>query len=153
MHRRSVRSSLSSPAFHFDDADQRAQALTPEQRQTLRDEAMREQMRRGLRRTLFEPNLFGEPAWDILLALYVIDDVERRLNIAQLTAITHVPLTTALRWLAHLEDQDLVSRSIAPADHRMVLIELTDFGRRAMEAYLGRAQDAAALLARPRGAN
>jgi DNA-binding MarR family transcriptional regulator len=151
MNRRSVRGSQGSPAFHFDDADRLPETLTPEQRQILRDEAAREQRRRGLRRKLFDPNLFGEPAWEILLALYVADDVERRLSIAQLTAVTHVPLTTALRWLAHLEDQDLVSRTIAPDDQRMVLIELTDSGRRAMNAYLSRARDDA--IPAPRGSN
>jgi DNA-binding MarR family transcriptional regulator len=150
MNRRSVRGSQGSPAFHFDDADRLPEALTPEQRQILRDEAAREQRRRGLRRKLFDPYLFGEPAWEILLALYVAD-VERRLSIAQLTAVTHVPLTTALRWLALLEDQDLVSRTIAPDDQRIVLIELTDSGRRAMNAYLSRARDDA--IPAPRGSN
>jgi DNA-binding MarR family transcriptional regulator len=148
MNRRSARGSQGPPAFHFDDADRLPESLTPEQRQTLRDEAAREQRRRGLRRKLFDPNLFGEPAWEILLALYVADDVERRLSIAQLTAVTHVPLTTALRWLAHLEDHDLVSRTIAPDDQRIVLIELTETGRRAMNAYLSRARDDALLTRR-----
>jgi DNA-binding MarR family transcriptional regulator len=151
MNRRSARGSQGPPAFHFDDADRLPAELSPEQRQVLRDEAAREQRRRGLRRKLFDPNLFGEPAWEILLALYVADDVERRLSIAQLTAVTHVPLTTALRWLALLEDQDLVSRTIAPDDQRIVLIELTDSGRRAMNAYLSRARDDA--ISAPRGSN
>jgi DNA-binding MarR family transcriptional regulator len=148
MNRRSARTPPSSPAFHFNDPDPRTDSLNSGQRQQLHEDAVREQRRRSLRRKLFEPNLFGEPAWDILLALYVIDHVERRLSIAQLTAVTHVPLTTALRWLAHLEEQDLVSRSIAPSDHRIVLIELTRCGRRAMEAYFSRARDDA-VLARP----
>lgn len=146
MNRRSVRDPSGLPAFHFEFEESRSEALTPEQRQSLRDEAALEQRRRALRRRLFDPNLFGEPAWEILLALYITDEVERRLSIAQLTAVTHVPLTTALRWLAHLEDQGLVSRTIAPDDHRMVLIELTDFGRRTMDAYLSHARDDALLI-------
>jgi DNA-binding MarR family transcriptional regulator len=151
MNRRSVRDPSREPAFHFDDSESLPEALTPEQRQILREEAIREQRQRELRRKLFEPNMFGEPAWEILLALYVTDSVERRLSIAQLTTVTHVPLTTALRWLAHLEDQEFVSRSIAPSDQRIVLIELTDFGRRSMEVYLCRIRNDA-LLAKPRDA-
>jgi len=34
----------------------------------------------------FKSEFFGEPGWDILLALYVIDDVERWMSIAELTS-------------------------------------------------------------------
>jgi DNA-binding MarR family transcriptional regulator len=148
MNRRAVRSHPGSPAFHFDDPDKTPHAPSPEQQEVLRADAAREQFRRHLRRRLFDPHLFGEPAWDILLALYVIDNVERRLSIAQLTTITHVPLTTALRWLAHLEEQDLVSRAVAPSDQRMVLIELTDAGRRSIDSYFIHAREGA-VAARP----
>ena len=141
MNRRSIRSRSGAPDIALDDPELMTCVQDPEVRETLRADAAREQFRRVLRRKLFDPHLFGEPAWDILLALYVIDDVERRLSIAELTAITHVPLTTSLRWLAYLEDQDFVSRSTAPGDQRMVLVELTDDGRRAMESYLSHARE------------
>jgi DNA-binding MarR family transcriptional regulator len=110
-------------------------AFSSHPRETLSAQAARERFLRSQRRKLFNPHMFGEPAWDILLALCEIDNVERRLSIAQLATITHVPLTTSLRWLSYLEDQDLVSRSIAPHDHRVVLIQLTDEGRRTMQSY------------------
>jgi len=128
MTRRSVSSRFDQPAMR---AGPDPQAPT----QNLRALAARERCLRGQRRRLFNPHMFGEPAWDILLALCEIDEVERRLSIAELTAITNVPLTTSLRWLSYLEEQDLVSRSIAPHDQRMVLIELTDEGRRTMDRY------------------
>ena len=143
MTRRSIRSQIIAPAFRFSDHVQPTRPSTPQQREALKADAAREQLQRGLRRKLFDEHLFGEPGWDILLALFVIDDVERRLSIAELTAITHVPLTTSLRWLSYLEERDLVSRSIAPNDQRMVLIELTDEGRRAMETYFTRARETA----------
>lgn len=115
---------------------------SPEQQQILRADALREQFRRALRRELFDQRLFGEAAWDILLALYVVDSVERRLSIAQLTTMTQVPLTTALRWLACLEGQGLISRSAAPSDQRVALIELTDHGRRILESYFTQAREA-----------
>ena len=141
MNRRSIRSHSGVPAINLDDPAQLTRVQDPEEREMLRADAARERFRRGLRRKLFGPHLFGEPGWDIMLALYVIDNVERRLSIAELTAITHVPLTTSLRWLTYLEEQDLVSRSAAPNDQRMVLVELTDDGRRAMESYFSHARD------------
>jgi DNA-binding MarR family transcriptional regulator len=147
MIRRSIRSYPVSPTV--DRGSCGRPALNPEQREMLRANAAREQFRRRLRRTLFDPHLFGEPGWDILLALYVIDDVERRLSIAELTTLTHVPLTTTLRWLACLEEQGLVSRTIAPNDQRMVLVELTDKGRRAMDSYFSPAQDSCVSVRLP----
>ena len=141
MNRRSIRSRSGAPDIALDDPELMTCVQDPEVRETLRADAAREQFRRSLRRKLFDPHLFGEPGWDILLALYVIDDVERRLSIAELTAITHVPLTTSLRWLAYLEEQDLVSRTAAPNDQRVVLVELTDDGRKAMESYFSHARD------------
>ena len=149
MTRRSIRSQTRTPAFSFGGADMPSSAPTPQQREVLRADAAREQFQRALRRKLFDENLFGEPGWDILLALFVIDDVERRLNIADLTAITLVPLTTSLRWLGYLEERDLISRSTAPNDQRMVLVELTDKGRRAMENYFAHARGTAVSEQRP----
>jgi DNA-binding MarR family transcriptional regulator len=134
MNRPSIWSHFDPPSIRA-DPDRQPSTPTPEQQESLRARAARERFLRGQRRKLFNPHMFGEPAWDILLALCEIDNVERRLSIAELSAITHVPLTTSLRWLSYLEDQDLVTRSISRHDQRMVLIELTDEGRRTMERY------------------
>lgn len=149
MTRRSIRSQTGTPAFSFGGANMPSRASTPQQREILRADAAREQFQRALRRKLFDEHLFGEPGWDILLALFVIDNVERRVSIGDLTAIALVPLTTSLRWLAYLEERDLISRSIAPNDQRMVLIELTDKGRRAMETYFSHARETAVSDRRP----
>lgn len=149
MTRRSIRSQTGTPAFSFGGPDMPSRASSPQQRETLRADAAREQFQRSLRRKLFDEHLFGEPGWDILLALFVIDNVERRLSIGDLTAVTLIPLTTSLRWLAYLEEQDLISRSMAPHDQRMVLIELTDKGRRAMETYFLHARETAVSDRRP----
>ena len=116
MNRRSIWGYSGAPAINLDDPQSVARVQGAEERKKLRADAAHEQFRRGLRRKLFGPNLFGEPGWDILLALYVIDDVKRWMSIAELTAITHVPLTTSLRWLAYLEEQDFVSRLAASRD-------------------------------------
>jgi DNA-binding MarR family transcriptional regulator len=80
--------------------------------------------------------MFGEPAWDILLALYVIDRDQRRLSTRQVTTLAGQPLTTALRWLDYLEQQELVERGANPFDQRVVYVELSARGRAAMDEYL-----------------
>jgi DNA-binding MarR family transcriptional regulator len=90
---------------------------------------------RRLRRRFFNPDLFSEPAWELLLALY-IEHQGRRLNLAQLTEFVGLAPTTVLRWIEYLEEQRLVCRSPQPTDRRGMFVELTDKGRSAMEAYL-----------------
>ena len=74
----------------------------------------------------------------MLLALYVIDGEQRRLSTRQIARLANLSLTTTLRWLDYLQEQDLVGRQPNPFDHRVVYTELSDKGRAAMDAYLTR---------------
>ena len=80
--------------------------------------------------------MFAEPAWDMLLYLYVCDFSEGRQTIGQLADLVETPLTTVLRWVAYLEKEHLVVRRHHPTDRRIVFVELADKGRIAMEAFL-----------------
>ena len=111
-------------------------AASPEQRALLREHARQIRFSRDLRQKSFDRNIFGEPAWDMLLALYTIDGDQRRLNIRELSKLTGLALTTALRWLDYLEEQDLIERKPNPFDQRMIYVELSDKGRTAMDHYL-----------------
>ena len=91
---------------------------------------------RRLRARHFNQALFGEPAWDILLLLYLTEYSEGRQSIGRLAEMVETPLTTVLRWVAYLERERLVSRSEHPTDRRVVFIMLTDKAREAMEAFL-----------------
>jgi DNA-binding MarR family transcriptional regulator len=81
----------------------------------------------------FNPSMFGEPAWDMLLALYVHDD--SRFTISRLGRLTGLAKTTVLRWLDYLVDQDLVWRESHPTDSRAVFVELTDTARHSLDTY------------------
>jgi len=91
---------------------------------------------RKARDRFFHPGLFGEAAWDMLLALYTMDQAGPRLTIANLSKIAGVPTATILRWLQTLEDQALVTRRPHPHDRRSALVQITEQGRAAMESYL-----------------
>ena len=117
-------------------------ATSPEQRHILCESARQIRYARDRRAESFDQNIFGEPAWDILLALYTIDGDRRRLNTRELCELAGVALTTALRWLDSLEEQGMVERAPNPFDQRMVYIELADKGRAAMDSYLSQMRSA-----------
>ena len=96
--------------------------------------ALLEDRRRRTR--VFNPGMFGEPAWDLLLNLYVMDRTAPRLTIGQLIQLAGTAQTTSLRWLEYLEDQKLITREQHPTDARTAFVALTDKAREALASYL-----------------
>jgi DNA-binding MarR family transcriptional regulator len=91
---------------------------------------------RQLRSRYFSPAIFGEPAWDVLLVLYIGDASDARLTIGKLASQISIPPTTVLRWVNYLEKERLVSRQRHPTDRRVVFIRLQEKGRWSLESYL-----------------
>ena len=92
---------------------------------------------RARRSQIFNSVMFGEAAWDMLLALYVTDQSGSRHTVSGLTELAGVPPTTALRWLNFLEvTEELVSRKPSPLDRRVFRVELTDKARTLLDTYL-----------------
>lgn len=84
-----------------------------------------------------ELEIFGEPAWDLLLDLYIASHDRKVVSVTAACAASAVPVTTALRWLGQLERQGLVDRSPDPNDRRRMLVSLTPKAVTLMEGYLG----------------
>ena len=91
--------------------------------------------RRG-RDRLFSDGLFGEPAWDMLLALYCLPSRGIALGITSLSYAANVPLSTGARWQKLLFEQGLIKRGPHVTDARQQLVGLSDKGRELMEKYL-----------------
>jgi DNA-binding MarR family transcriptional regulator len=81
-------------------------------------------------------NLFGEPAWDILLDLFIAREAGRRVSVSSACIAADVPPTTALRWLSVLEQRGLVKRRADPSDGRRIHIELSDTAHALMRQWL-----------------
>ena len=91
---------------------------------------------RARRSRHFNSAMFGEAAWDMLLALYVTEKSKARHTVTGLCDLSGVPPTTALRWLDFLESkEELVIRSPNPTDRRVYRLALTDKARDALDAY------------------
>lgn len=125
-----------SLVFSGDDV-LRCSSVEPFRRDELISRARGVFLARRLRAQHFNRIIFAEPAWDILLLLYLADSSGGRQTIGQLAALVETPLTTVLRWVACLEMEHLVERMDHPTDRRIVFIRLTDEGRKALDAFLG----------------
>jgi hypothetical protein len=102
----------------------------------LDDWARRTYSERRLRDGIFaDPQLFGEPAWDMLLDIALAEAKGERLSVTSVCIGSCVPLTTALRWLSILEDSDLVRRELDSEDGRRFFVRLTPGGIRKFFCY------------------
>lgn len=91
-------------------------------------------------------DLFGEPAWDILLDLFIAAKERRRVSVTSACIGSAVPSTTALRWIAVLERQSLLVREADPGDARRVYVKLSARGYAAMLEYFASASRSVVLL-------
>lgn len=95
--------------------------------------------RRIRARVFGDDGLFGEPAWDILLDLYLAETDGKQLSVTAACIGSAVPASTALRWIVVLEEKGLVARRGDPRDARRIFLHLTEQGRERMEACLDQA--------------
>lgn len=91
---------------------------------------------RRARDRLFDYKLFGEPAWDMLLALYCLPACGEILTATSLGYAANVAPSTATRWQKLLHGRGLIKRGPDICDGRQQLIALSDKGRMLMERYL-----------------
>jgi DNA-binding transcriptional ArsR family regulator len=76
--------------------------------------------------------LFAEPAWDLLLFLFVAGDGGSSVSETAACHVAPVPPVTTRRWLKALEQAGLVLRQPDEEDDRRCHVRLTDEG----EAYM-----------------
>ncbi len=91
---------------------------------------------RRLRENHFAGDLFADPAWDILLDLFIHGSLGQRVPVTSACIASNVPQATALRWLGMLEDRGLISREDDPSDRRRTFVALTRQGESAVTQYL-----------------
>lgn len=91
---------------------------------------------RRQREKTFGPKLFSDPAWDILLDLYIAREEGRKISISSACIGSNAPSTTALRHLSVLVKNELLQRRTNEADARGAWIELTELGQQKVEEVL-----------------
>ncbi len=90
---------------------------------------------RRLRERFLPADLFGDPAWDMMLDLFAARLAGERVSVSSLCIAAAVPPTTALRWIGQLTDRGLFQRVDDPADGRRAFIALSDEATRGLTAW------------------
>ena len=79
------------------------------------------------------PSLFGngdssDPAWDILIDLYVAAHDGRDVSVSSAAIASLVAPTSGLRWIDRIAQAGLTYRERDPSDKRRIHLRLTDRG-------------------------
>ena len=82
------------------------------------------------------PDLFADPARDMLLDLFVAAEEGRELSVTSCCIAAMVPPTTALRWLALLKQQGLVLEEPDLRDRRQKLLRLSPHAHGQMRHFI-----------------
>ena len=80
---------------------------------------------RKMRDAILGEDLFFDPAWSILLELYLHHRQRTAMSITSLCIAARVPSSTGLRWVTLLERRNLVAREPDPFDRRKIYARLT----------------------------
>ena len=70
-------------------------------------------------------NLFADPAWFIMLDLFVRQHSGLQTTVSSACHASFSPVTTALRYLAILTERNMIEREYDPVDQRRVFVKLT----------------------------
>lgn len=81
---------------------------------------------RRMRDGYFPPELFADPAWDILLDLTAARLEGVAVSASSLCIAAAVPTTTGLRWIKGMAERGFLVRETDPKDARRVLVSLSD---------------------------
>ena len=119
-------------------ADLRAKAPNAPSRQALCQLACRIYDARRTRDKMLDRQLFGEPAWDMLLALYCLPARGEILSVTALAHAADVAQSTGHRWQTIMTKEGLIERGPQGVDARRQSVRLTKKGRELMQSYLSR---------------
>ena len=115
---------------------------SPRAEPSARVETAVETARRAYNERKVRPNfvgngdMFGEPAWDMLLDLFISQANEEEVTVKAGCLHADIPPTTTIRWLKVLEQNGLIMSHVDPADPKQHLIHLTATGYEGMLRYL-----------------
>jgi hypothetical protein len=109
-----------------------------EERATARAWAERFYAERRRRDALFPDGLFGEPAWDLLLAMFVAREKNQAMILCKAYKAAGITDTTGRRLLDRMEADGLITRRRAPRSRKMRIVELTELAVERLTDYLAK---------------
>ncbi|WP_116969070.1 hypothetical protein [Blastomonas sp. UPD001] len=87
------------------------------------------------------PSLLSDPAWDMLLDLFVGHITGRDVSVTSACVASRRPATTSLRYIERMAKQDLIRREKDSHDHRKVYLRMTENAFRAVATWIDALRD------------
>lgn len=97
-------------------------------KQTIRRRVLRHQL-------LGSAELFGEPAWDVLIDLFIQECEEKPISVSSLWSATGLSESSSKRILQKLYDAKLIFRTVDPTDRRRQFVRLSPSIAKRLRAY------------------
>ena len=98
--------------------------------------ALGELSARRARAAFFRPPILGEPAWNMLLDLFVHQNAGTGVSVTSATIASDAPQATALRYVALMQSEGLIERCSSTTDRRVCYLRLTQEGYRRIGTWL-----------------
>ena len=93
---------------------------------------------RKIREKYFGKKIFGEPAWDILLELYVSELQDKKISTSNLILSSSYSSSTAMRWIKNLEENSMIFKSPSKIDGRVQYQRISKAAFDQMTSYFER---------------
>jgi DNA-binding MarR family transcriptional regulator len=81
-------------------------------------------------------DVFGEPAWDMMLDLFIADRTGTRISVSSLCIGSNAPPTTALRYIRTMVERGVFTRMPDPSDNRRIWVSLSNWAVDEIEQIL-----------------
>lgn len=91
--------------------------------------------REGIGR-VFNPDLFADPAFDMLLFVFLEEEAGRSVETSACYRASGVPRTTAVRWINMLVSMGMFRSTPHPTDRRLALLSLSEEARASVRQWL-----------------
>jgi DNA-binding MarR family transcriptional regulator len=88
------------------------------------------------RERMFADSIFADPAWDLLLDLFIRSERNEQVSISSACHASSVPEATALRYLKVLTEKKYVERISHPNDKRSTTLKMTPICTNLMTEFL-----------------
>ncbi len=92
--------------------------------------------RNDLFRLLGADDVFADPAWHMLMDLFIAAQGNRKISVSSLCIASRGPPTTALRYITIMVEKGLLIRTPDPDDSRRIYISLASAAYDAMEKIM-----------------
>lgn len=98
------------------------------------------------RRSMIATEVFADPAWDIMLALFLSALEGENVSVSEACIASNVPPTTALRWIGVLVDMGIVVRTQSRRDARRTDLTLSGEHHARMVEFFSRIDQSTAVI-------